>query len=249
MLDTGKQKVLNKISAIWWVVIAILCLTVFVFAWNYFDVYDRVLMFLRWLDQHQTLAPVLFIITDILVVVLVLPGVLLTLGAGFLFGVVNGTFYVVIATTIGATIAFILARYILRSAISGFFISHPRLSLVNVELAKDGWKIVLLTRLIPFFPFKLSNYFFGLTQFTLRGYVFGTLVGIMPITMFNVYIGSLAADLTRLGAGGLARTPLEWAFYGAGGLIALATVVYIIRLARKALDKYMPQESKSPAAE
>ena len=207
--------------------------------------YAYVLGFLEWLDQHSRLAPALFIIADMLVVILVLPGVIFTLGAGFLFGVLKGTLYVVIATTTGATIAFLIARYFFGTRISSFFMSHPRLSLVNEELATEGWKIVLLTRLVPFFPFKLSNYFFGLTRFSLRGYFFGTLVGIIPITMFNVYLGSLAADITKLGSRDISRTPLEWTIYGIGLAIALVMVIYITRLARRALDRYIPRKKES----
>jgi len=67
----------------------------------------------------------------------------------------------------------------------------------------------MLSRLVPFFPFKLSNYFFGLTRFSLRGLVFGTLVGIIPFSVHNVYLGAIAADLATLGTRTAHRTPLE----------------------------------------
>jgi uncharacterized membrane protein YdjX (TVP38/TMEM64 family) len=226
-----------------WTVVGLLCLAVLIGLLDYYDAYRHVVGFLQWLERHDDMAPLVFIVVDMLVVVLVLPGVVLTLGAGFLFGVAEGTLYVVIATTSGATIAFLAARYLFSSKITDFFMSHPRLKLVNVELAGAGWKIVLLTRLIPFFPFKLSNYFFGLTTFSLRGYIFGTLVGIIPITIFNVYVGSLAADLTRLAT--VSRSPLEWTLYGSGVVIAFITVMYIKRLARRALDKYIPRQEES----
>lgn len=227
-----------------WMVIGILLIAVFIAMLIYFDAHVYALKFLEWLDQHETLAPLLFIIADMLVVILVLPGVILTLGAGFLFGVLKGSLYVVIATTLGATIAFLIARYLFGAGITNLLTNHPRLSLVNNELTNEGWKIVLLTRLVPFFPFKLSNYFFGLTHFSLRGYIIGTLVGIIPITMFNVYLGSLAADLTKLGSQGASKTSLEWTLHGVGLVIALGAVIYITRLARRALKHYIPQEKQ-----
>jgi uncharacterized membrane protein YdjX (TVP38/TMEM64 family) len=109
---------------------------------------------------------------------------------------------------------------------------------VSKELTPHGWKIVLLTRLIPFFPSKIANYFFGLTPFSLRGYVGGSLLGFIPFSIHNVYLGSIAADLSTLGARSADRTPLEWALYGGGFVAAVVAVVILSRLARRALDRY-----------
>jgi uncharacterized membrane protein YdjX (TVP38/TMEM64 family) len=96
----------------------------------------------------------------------------------------------------------------------------------------------MLTRLIPFFPSKISNYFFGLTSFSLRGYVGGSLLGFTPFSINNVYLGSIAGDLSTLGQRNLERTPLEWTLYGAGFLAIVIAVIYLNRLARRALARY-----------
>lgn len=208
----------------------------------YVDVRTYLLSFFEWLDSLGAWAPLLFILFDFLVVILVLPGVFFTLGAGFLFGVVKGSFYVVIATTLGASVAFILSRYLFSERISRFFADHPRLNLIDEELSHQGWKLVLLTRLVPFFPFKLSNYYFGLTHFTFRDFFFGTLFGIIPITMINVYIGSLAADLATLGAHDATKSPFQWTMYGIGFIVTIVALIYITRHAKKALQHYIPKE-------
>ncbi|MEA3274642.1 MAG: TVP38/TMEM64 family protein [Pseudomonadota bacterium] len=203
-----------------------------------FDVDEQVLRLLSWLDAQGAWASLLFVLIMAAVVVLLLPGVLFTTGAGFVFGVVEGTVYVVIGTTLGAMLAFLIARHLFGERATRFVLSHARLKLVSEELAPQGWKIVMLTRLVPFFPFKLSNYFFGLTSFSLRGFAGGTFLGIIPLSVHSVYLGSIAADIATLGARNADRTPLEWGLYGAGFLVAVGVVLYLNRLARQALTRY-----------
>ncbi len=204
------------------------------------DLDDHALRFLQWLELQGVWAPLLFILVDALVVVLVLPGVLLTLGAGFMFGVVHGGIYVVVATTLGATVAFVIARrFLAATRLARYCLSNPRFLAITALSQRRGWSVVLLTRLIPFFPFKLSNYYFGLAGFGLRDFCVGTFWGIMPITFFNVYLGSLAADLTMLRSHRIERTPLQWFLYGLGLLLVLALLIYVTRLARRMLDSYL----------
>lgn len=198
---------------------------------------EQVLALLNWLDARGGWASALFVLIMALVVVLVLPGVLFTTGAGFVFGVVQGTVYVVLGTTLGATLAFLIARYLFGERAARFVKNNPRLNLINHELTPQGWKIVLLTRLVPFFPSKLANYFFGLTTFSLRGFVGGTLVGIIPLSINSVYLGSIAGDIATLGERSAGRTPLEWGLYGVGFLVAVGVVLYLNRLARRALAR------------
>ncbi len=208
-----------------------------------FDTQTYVEQLFAWLDKLGFWAPVLFILIDTVIVVLLLPGVIFTFGAGFLFGVIKGSLYIITATTIGGILAFIVARYLFSDRLSGFLLTHPQLESINREFECRGWKIILLTRLVPFFPFKLSNYFFGLTRFTLRDFVIGTAIGIIPITVTNVYLGSLAADLTSLMSGTSVRSPVSWVVYGLGLITAIFAVVYFTRLAKKGLEPYLSGNS------
>jgi uncharacterized membrane protein YdjX (TVP38/TMEM64 family) len=204
----------------------------------YFGAQDYVLRLLEWLDAQGPWAPLLFILTMALVVVFLVPGIMFTTGAGFVFGVIEGAIYVVLGTTTGAVLAFLIARYLFGAKASRYVLAHAKLKIVSEELAPRGWKIVMLTRLVPFFPFKLSNYFFGLTPFSLRGFTGGTFVGIIPFSLHNAYLGSVAADVATLGARQVGRTPLEWALYAAGFMATIVLVIYLNRLARRALAKY-----------
>ena len=224
------------------IIISILFVALGVTLLMYFDVHEDVLQLLDWLDALGIWGPLLFIMIMVLVVVLVLPGVMFTAGAGFVFGLVEGTVYVVVGTTLGAGLAFLIARYLFGDRASQFVLRRARLRLVSEELTPHGWKIVLLTRLVPFFPYKLSNYFFGLTRFSLRGFMGGTFVGIIPLSLHNVWLGSIAAGITVPGGHIAARTPFEWVLYGGGFLAIVGLVVYLNRLARRALAGYTEED-------
>lgn len=228
-------------SPIWAILAGVVVVALVLALLLYFGVEDQVIRLLQWFDAQGAWAPLLFVLIMALVVVLVLPGVLFTTGAGFVFGVIEGTLYVVAGTTLGATVAFLIARHLFGQRARQFVLAHARLRVVSAELAPQGWKIVLLTRLIPFFPSKIANYFFGLTPFPLRGYVGASLVGFIPYSLHSVYLGSIVADLSTLGVRADGRTPLEWGIYGAGFIAAIVAVVILNRLARRALARYEAQ--------
>jgi len=229
------------------IIISILFVVFATTALVYFDVHEEVLRLLNWLNALGIWGPLLFILVMILVVVFLLPGVLFTAGAGFMFGVVTGTVCVVVGSTLGATLAFLIARHLFGDRASRFVLDHARLKLASEELTPNGWKIVLLSRLVPFFPFKLSNYFFGLTQFSLRGFMGGTFVGIIPLSLHNVWLGSIAAGITIPEGHIAVRTPVGWALYGGGFLAIVGLVVYLNRLARRALAEYTEDNAEGEA--
>jgi uncharacterized membrane protein YdjX (TVP38/TMEM64 family) len=226
----------------WHIVLGIVLLLALIGALFYFEGQSYILSFFDWLDKLGAWAPFLFILIDMLVVVLVLPGVIFTLGAGFMFGILRGSLYILIGSTTGATIAFLIARHLFGERATGFVLAHPKLKLVNDEFVRAGWKIVLLTRLVPFFPFKLSNYLFGLMQISLRDFIIGVFFGIIPFTITNVYIGSLAADLATIGSRTASRSGVEWTICGIGFIITIIMLGYITFIARKALDNSRSKE-------
>lgn len=200
-----------------------------------FGVHREVLVLLRWFEAQGAWAGLWFILVMTLAMLLLLPGVILTTGAGFVFGVVKGTLYVVAGTLLGSMIAFLLARHLFGAKARDFISSRQHLQLLNEELAPGSWRLVLLTRLIPFFPSKLSNYVFGLTRVSFGSFVLGSAIGFVPYSLHNVYLGSLAAELAVLGVRETPRSPLEWAIYGTGFLATLVAVFYLNRLARRML--------------
>ena len=209
----------------------------------YFDVHLKLIELLEWIDDQGAMAAVLFIVIMALVVMFLLPGIFFTTGAGYVFGILPGTIYVVIGTTIGASIAFLIARYLFGARAKAFVLSKSKLQLVNAEMTKHDFKVVLLTRLIPFFPGKLSNYFFGLTDFRFGAYALATLIGLIPFTLHNVYLGSLISDLAELRQGGLARSPVQWALYGFGFVCTIVAIWFFNRIAKRALEGFTEQSA------
>jgi uncharacterized membrane protein YdjX (TVP38/TMEM64 family) len=183
------------------------------------------------------LGPVLFVGLYVAATVLFLPGSILTLGAGVVFGVARGVVVVSVAATLGATAAFLVGRYLARDWVARRIQGNPRFAAIDQAVAREGWKIVGLTRLSPVFPFNLLNYAFGLTRVRLGHYVLASWLGMLPGTLMYVYVGSLAGDLATLGAGARTRTPAEWALYGVGLLATVAVTVHVTRLARRALGR------------
>jgi uncharacterized membrane protein YdjX (TVP38/TMEM64 family) len=161
----------------------------------------------------------------------------LTLGAGAIYGVVYGTALVSVSSTLGATAAFLVGRYLARGWIAQKIETNPKFKAVDDAVAQEGWKIVGLTRLSPVFPFNFLNYAYGLTQVSLRDYFFASWIGMLPGTIVFVYLGSLAGSLATLGEGERERTPVEWALFGGGLVAAFAVTFYVTRIARRALSK------------
>ncbi len=174
-----------------------------------------------------------FVLIYIAATVLLIPGSALGLGAGALFGVVRGSLLVSIASTVGATCAFLLGRYLARGWVSRKIEHNTAFAAIDRAVAGEGMKIVFLTRLSPVFPFTLLNYAFGLTRVRLRDYVLASWVGMIPGTVMYVYLGSLA----RTGAADAPRTPTHWILYGVGLVATVAVTVIITRIARRALAR------------
>src|SRR5712671_5476015 len=185
---------------------------------------------LDWIRGLGPLAPIAFIAIYIAACVLFLPGSILTIGAGVIFGVVRGTIYV-------STAAFLVGRYFARDWIAKKLDGNTKFKAIDEAVGREGWKIVLLTRLSPVFPFNLLNYAYGLTRVTLRDYFFASWAGMIPGTILYVYIGSLSGDLAGAGtaSGGGARTPAGWALDAVGFIATVAVVVYVTRIGSRAL--------------
>lgn len=198
---------------------------------------------LEWIDSQGIAGIMVFVATYIVATVLFIPGSILTLGAGFVFGVVGGTLSVSVASTLGATAAFLVGRYVARGWVASKTGSSPRFASIDDAVGREGWKIVLLTRLSPVFPFNLLNYAYGLTGVSLPAYFFASWIGMLPGTVMYVYFGSLAANLATLGGAAEGQGAVQWILYGLGFVATVAVTVFVTRLARRALRDTLPEET------
>lgn len=173
----------------------------------------------------------LFVGIYILATVASLPASVLTLGAGAVFGIGWGFASVSMGSILGASAAFLIGRHLARDRIARRIEGNQAFAAIDRAVGEQGWKIVLLTRLSPVFPFVLLNYAFGLTRVSFRDFVFASWIGMIPGTFLYVYLGSLA----RAGIEQRERTPVQWTFYAAGLLATLGVTIVITRIAKRAL--------------
>jgi len=159
---------------------------------------------------------------------LVVPASVLTIGAGALFGFVGGSIVVAIGATLAATIAFFLARTILRKRVERSVASNPKFAAVDRAITREGPKIVVLVRLAAVFPFLFMNYAFGLTGIRPLPYIVATLIGILPGTVAFVSLGAA-------GAAAATANKTKTIFMIAGAVLALAVSIYVGRIAKRAL--------------
>ena len=173
-------------------------------------------------ETHRVATVGIFMVVYIVQTALSLPGAaILSLAAGALFGAVMGTFYTNIAATIGATLAFLVTRYLFHDSIQNKFGS--RLSRLNMELEKRGLSYLLFLRLVPVFPFFLINLGAGLTKLPLRTFFFGTMIGIIPGGFVYCNAGASLASITSLGD---IASPRLLGSFALLGLFALMPVFY-----------------------
>jgi uncharacterized membrane protein YdjX (TVP38/TMEM64 family) len=195
---------------------------------------------ITWIESLGSWGAIAFIIIYNIATLLFIPGSLLTLKGGCLFGVVWGSIYVLIAATIGATFAFIIGRYLTRDWVCRQLEKHPKFKAIDQAVAKQGFKIVFLTRLSPIFPFNLLNYAFGITQVSLKDYILGS-IGMIPGTVMYVYIGSLATDLAMIGTHQqptTAETEIgKWLIQIIGLIATVLVTIYVTKIAQKALQE------------
>jgi uncharacterized membrane protein YdjX (TVP38/TMEM64 family) len=192
---------------------------------------------LQWIDSLGTVGALAFIALYIIATVAFLPGSILTLGAGVVFGVFWGSLYVFVGATLGATAAFLVGRYLARNWVARKIADNKKFAAIDQAVGREGLKIVLLTRLSPIFPFNLLNYAFGITGVSLKDYFIGS-IGMIPGTIMYVYLGSLAGSLARIGTEAQPTNPtVQWAIRILGFIATVAVTIYITRIAQKALEE------------
>lgn len=174
--------------------------------------------------------------------VLFVPGMILTLAGGFLFGVVGGSIAISIGSTLGAGAAFLVGRFVARESVARRVRGNARFAAIDRAVGEQGFRIVFLIRLSPIFPYNILNYAFGLTRVRFGPYLLGSWLGMLPATVMYVYLGSTAGDLAKifsggidLGGGGTAggAGPLAMKLIGLAATVAVT--IYVTRIARRAL--------------
>ncbi|YCM43580.1 TVP38/TMEM64 family protein [Verrucomicrobiaceae bacterium 227] len=195
---------------------------------------------LDWVAAQGLWSPLLFILIYVGSAVAFIPASLLTMSAGALFGVVKGVALVSVSSTLAAAISFLLGRFALRDWIEKKLSHKPAFKAIDEAVAREGWKMVLLLRLSPVFPFSLLNYGFGLTKIRFWPAMLASWVGMIPGTILYVYLGSIA----RVATG--ETTTAQKILYGVGLLATVVVTIRITKIAKKALSGKLDTPETTP---
>jgi uncharacterized membrane protein YdjX (TVP38/TMEM64 family) len=183
--------------------------------------------FRDWVEQQGAWGAVWFGLVYVVSTILFVPGSILTLGAGAIYGPVWGTILISLASTTGAACAFLVGRYVARDQVQAWIQKKPRFAALDEAVARKGGWIVFLLRLSPVFPFNLLNYALGLTGVRFSKYLMASWVGMIPGTIAYVLIG-------YAGQQALAGEQKLW-YWVLAAAATLIVTVFITRLATRAI--------------
>jgi uncharacterized membrane protein YdjX (TVP38/TMEM64 family) len=186
------------------------------------------------IDALGVLGPVLFGLVYVVAALLFVPGAVITLAAGTLFGPWLGTAVVSVASTSAAALAFLLARSVLRERVEAWAAARPKFAALDGAIRREGWRVVGLLRLSPAMPFSLGNYLFGLTAVAFGPYVLVSWIAMLPGTFLYVSLGAAGASAAS-GEGDAWRLTLL-------GVGIVATIVVTVLLGRAAKQRLAADE-------
>ncbi|KAJ8636591.1 hypothetical protein MRB53_010858 [Persea americana] len=198
--------------------------------------------FLVWIEQNLgPWGPLVLAVSYIPLTVLAVPASVLTLGGGYLFGLPIGFIADSIGATIGAVAAFYLGRTIGRSCVISKLKDYPQFQAVAVATQRSGFKIVLLLRLVPLLPFNMLNYLLSVTPVGIGEYIMASWLGMMPITLALVYIGTTLKDLSDVTHGWSDRSSASWVVLILGVVVSVILMICVTKVAKTALDKALAE--------
>jgi uncharacterized membrane protein YdjX (TVP38/TMEM64 family) len=203
---------------------------------------------LTWTQSLGAWGPIFVTVFYVFAAVFFLPGSVLTLGAGFLFGLQVGFLAAWLGATMGACAAFLVGRTMARDWIAAKVAQNPKFAAVDEAVGKEGFKIVFLLRLSPVFPFNFINYALGLTRVSFKHYAFASAIGMIPGGFMYTYFGSAARSLTDVAAGKVEGGAAGQVFFWLGLAATVAVTVFVTRLAAKSLDLAQHAAAKPEAS-
>ena len=195
--------------------------------------------FNEWVSQMGVAGIFIFIGVYALATVLLAPGSVLTIGAGFVFGLWKGFLAVSVGATLGASLAFLIARFIARDKVEVIARRNEKFAKIDNAIGEQGAKLIFLLRLSPVIPFNLSNYFYGLTGVKFWPYVFASWSGMIPSTFLYVYIGTASKLAVSAAADGEAVKHgwQYWTLISFGLVATVVVTIWVTKIARDALRR------------
>ncbi|KAK7303244.1 hypothetical protein RJT34_14146 [Clitoria ternatea] len=227
------------------ITLLLLLLAAFIIACFTLPVEKMMKDFLVWVDRDLgPWGPLVLAVAYIPLTVLAVPASVLTLGGGYLFGLPVGFVADSIGATVGAGAAFLLGRTIGRSFVVSRLKDYPQFRSVAIAIRGSGFKIVLLLRLVPLLPFNMLNYLLSVTPVSIGEYMLASWLGMMPITLALVYVGTTLKDLSDVTHGWSEFSKTRWAFIVFGLVISVIMMICVTRVAKSALEKALAEHEE-----
>lgn len=195
-----------------------------------------------WIAEHPRLGRALFLAGFVLGTALMVPGSVLTMSGGYLFGLTGGVPLVSLGTALGGTLSYLIGRTVAREWVKEKVAGDRRIAALDQAIAQRGFVVVMLSRLSLLIPFNVLNYAYGLTRIRVVPYFFATWIGMIPAVVLYVYLGSVAKNVDQL-VGGDVETGMAGKTLFVVGLLAIVAVTWIIhRTATRALRREMGED-------
>jgi uncharacterized membrane protein YdjX (TVP38/TMEM64 family) len=204
---------------------------------------------MEWIASSGWVGAVWFIVLYTLTCVFFLPGSLLTVGAGAVYGFWFSTALVTISSTVGAGVNFLTSRYLIRNWMQRKLGHSAKFRALEKAVSAEGWRIILISRMSPIIPHSLVSYAAGLIPISFSRFIFASFVGFLPQSAAYTYVGAVVGKALRTSAGVTPHDPVTWTFYGFGLVATLVVTAITTRVARRSWQTYFaetPAEDRRP---
>ena len=196
---------------------------------------------MEWIAQSGWTGVVSFIVLYTLTCVFFLPGSVLTIGAGAVYGFWFSTALVAISSTVGAVVNFLTSRYLARSWMQRRLGRSAKFRALDKAVSAEGWRMIFISRMSPIVPHSLVSYAAGLIRISFWRFTLASFVGFLPQSAAYTYLGAIVGKAVRTSAGVTPHDPITWALYGLGLVATLAVTVLTTRIARQSWRTYLAE--------
>jgi uncharacterized membrane protein YdjX (TVP38/TMEM64 family) len=193
---------------------------------------------MEWIAHSGWVGAGWFILLYTLTCVFFLPGSILTIGAGAVYGFWFSTALVAVSSTVGAAVNFLTSRYLVRDWMQRRIGQNAKFRALEKAVSLEGWRMILISRMSPIIPHSLVSYAAGLIQISFWRFTLASFVGFLPPSAAYTYVGAMVGKALRTSAGVTPHDPVTWAFYGLGLVATVAVTAITTRVARRSWSAY-----------
>lgn len=220
------------------VILAVIALMKYIGLFQYISM-QNIMNLKAWINGLGMIGPLVYILLFMSAALFFLPGLPVAILGGLAFGPLMGTVWASIGSTAGAALAFVVARYVARDMVEGWAQANPVFKKIDDGVAAQGWRMLMITRLVPVFPFNLQNYAYGLTKIGFPTYVLVSWICMLPGAVAFTFMGGAIVS----GEGNIGRT---FVYLGIGAVVFV--LISLIPGWIKKRSKLADLEKEGPAA-